>query len=115
MRAATSVALLAFVACTHSQVVVASGESIAALGQTFAATGHLMDSALDAHAVTPEQYREWAAFTKRFKLVYEPAAALWLAAEKAGDATAAQRAAAVLTELGAQLAQFSAVVAKGAP
>lgn len=97
-------------ACTHSQAWSASGEAIAALGQTFVATGHAMDAAYDAHTVTPEQYRRWAAFAHHFKALYDTTADRWLHA----DDSAAEHAAAVLAALSAELAEFTAMT-KGAP
>lgn len=109
MRRAPIAVVLLFAACAHQQAWVATGESLAALGDTFAATGKLMDSALDAKAVTVEQYRRWAAFARYFKPTYDVAADRWLHA----DETAGEHAAAVLAALSAELAGW-AVVAGGA-
>lgn len=108
MGAITAVVL--FAACTHTQAYVATGESLVTLGETFVATGHLMDSALDKGAVTPEQYRRWAAFAHYFKPTYDVAADRWLHS----DDTAAQHAAAVLAALSAELAGWVAI-AGGSP
>ena len=108
MRRALPLVLL-FVACTHAQVWVATGESIDALGKTFLVTGRALDAAYDAHQVDELQYAKWRAFVKYFKPTYDVAADRWLH----GDDTAAEHAAAVLAALSAELATFA--VPKGAP
>lgn len=110
MRRRAALALLLLVACTHQQAYVASGETLAQLGPAFKTTGLAMDAALDAHLVTPEQYRRWAAFAKYFKPTFDLACARWLSE----DATASQHATAVLTALGAELATWTAT-AQGGP
>lgn len=100
------------VGCTSSQAFVVTGESVIGLGETYAATGHMMDVALDAKKVTVEQYRVWASFSKRFQLVYVPAGDLWKAALLANDAPAAQQAAVVLGALAFDLAQFATLLSE---
>lgn len=98
--------------CTTAQAFVASGESLTALGETFAATGKAMDAALDAKLVTVEQYRDWATFAKRFKAVYPVACDTWKAAIAVNDATAAQHAGAIVASLSADLTSFGALAKK---
>lgn len=109
MRTATALLLITSLACTHAQGWVATGESLSVLGQSFAATGKLMDSALDAKAVTVEQYRRWAAFSHFFKPTYDVACDRWLHA----DDDASEHAAAVLAALAAELAGWTAIVTGG--
>lgn len=110
---ALAVSILLFSACTTTQALTVSGESIAAIGETFVATGHLMDAALDAKSVTPEQYRQWSTFAKRFKAVFPLAADAWKAAVAVNDGTAAQHAAAILSDLSSDLASFGALITRG--
>lgn len=98
-------ALSATIACTHTQVWVASGESLVVLGESFVATGHAMDAALDAKTVDEATYRRWAAFARYFKPAYETAADRWLHS----DDSASKHAAAVLASLSAELAEWAAV------
>jgi hypothetical protein len=104
-------AALAFAHCTHAQVWTATGTSIAMLGESHDACGHAMDAALDAHRVTPEQYRRWAAFSHYFRPAYDLARDRWLH----GDDTAAEHSAAVLAALEAELAVYVAMSKGAAP
>lgn len=108
-RAPVIVVLLLLLACSHTQIWVATGESLVALSDTFAATAQLMNAALDAKVVTPEQYQRWASFAAYFKTTYDLAADRWLHA----DATASEHAAVVLSTLSAELAEWNAVAVKG--
>jgi hypothetical protein len=104
-RTVPVVLLLALASCAHDKAWVASGTSIAMLGESFVATGRLMDSALDSKAVTAEQYRKWAAFAHYFKPAYDLAADRWLHA----DDSATEHAAVVLTALAGELAAWTAL------
>lgn len=111
-RNALCVAVLALscaMSCAHEQVWVASGESIAALGETYDTVGKQMDRALDEKRVDEATYRRWAAFCGYYRAVYDPARDRWLHSED----TAAQHAAAVLAALAAELTQWGAVAAGG--
>jgi hypothetical protein len=75
-------------ACNLSQWRV-SGEVLDAVGQQFLATGKMYDQLFEQGSLTPAEYRPWAVFAERFKLVYEPAVKAWLAAastQEKGDA-----------------------------
>ncbi len=69
-----------------------SGEALDAVGKQFLATGKMYDTLFDQGSISAVQYRPWAQFAERFKLVYEPAVKAWLAAQSqqqkgdAGDA-----------------------------
>lgn len=98
-------------ACTHEQVWVASGESIAALGTTYDTVGKEMDRALDAKRIDEATYRRWAAFCHYYRPLYDAARERWLQS----DDTAAEHAAAVLATLSAELTQWGIVAAGGKP
>jgi len=107
-KAGAVVLLLAFPlalgSCTHAQAWRASGETVIALGETFAATGQAMDAMLDRGLVSVQTYRTWAAFCAYWKPAYDEAFKQWAN----GDATAQQRVAGVLTLLSAELAVWTA-------
>lgn len=94
------------ISCAHSQVWVASGESIAALYDTYDATGRAMDAALDAKRISPDEYRRWAAFAHYFKPTLDLLADQWL------TDMSAEHAAGELARLEAQLALYSMMTAK---
>lgn len=108
-KVAGALLLTLAVSCTHEQVWVASGESIAALGETYDTVGKAMDRALDEKRVDEATYRRWAAFCRYYKAVYDPARDRWLQS----DDTAAEHAAAILAALAAELTQWG-LVANGA-
>lgn len=115
MRARSSLAAIAAVllltsSCTHTQVWVASGESIDAMGKAFLATATALDTLYTRHVISEAQYERWRAFTAYFQPVYDMAAERW----KHGDDTAAEHAAAVLAALSAELAVFTAM-SRGRP
>jgi hypothetical protein len=100
---------LAFVlllcACSGNHLIV-SGESFKALGATFIATADVMDAGLDAKTVTPEQYKEWSAFGRRFQASYGPAVDLWQLARLNGDPALEREATVILVRLAGELAAF---------
>lgn len=97
--------------CSHAQAYVATGESVDALGQAYLATSKAMEVALDAHQVTPAQYRKWSAFAEYFRPLYDFACDRFLHY----DESAQLHAAAVLAELSAELAEWSALIALPPP
>ena len=99
------------ISCTHSQAWVASGESIAALGETYDAVGKAMDRALDEKRIDEATYRRWAAFCRYYAPLYDAARERWLHS----DDTAAEHASAVLAALAAEVTQWGAVAAGGKP
>ncbi len=62
-----------------------SGEALDAVGQQFLSTGKLYDTLFEQGSLTAEEYRPWAAFAERFKVIYEPAVKSWLAAQTVKD------------------------------
>ena len=112
MRLAAVAALaLTFAACTRSQAWVASGESIAALGETYDTVGAQMNRALDEKRIDEATYRRWAAFCRYYAPLYDAARERWLHS----DDTAAEHASAVLAALAAEVTQWGAVAAGGKP
>ncbi len=66
-----------------------SGETLDAVGQQFLSTGKMYDQLFEQGSISAADYRPWAVFAERFKLVYEPAVKSWLAAQtqqEKGDA-----------------------------
>ncbi len=66
-----------------------SGETLDAVGQQFLATGKLYDQLFEQGSISAADYRPWAQFAEKFKVVYEPAVKSWLAAQsqqEKGDA-----------------------------
>ena len=79
---------LGLVACNLSQWRM-SGEALDAVGQQFLTTGKMYDQLFEQGSISAGDYRPWAVFAERFKLVYEPAVKAWLAAKSSqekGDA-----------------------------
>ena len=85
------VLVLGLAACNINQWRL-SGEALDAVGQQFLTTGKMYDQLFEQGSLTPAEYRPWAVFAERFKLVYEPAVKSWLAAasqQEKGDAASA--------------------------
>lgn len=57
------------------------------LGRQFVATGSLYDNALQANAITVEEYHKWAVFASKFQEAYKQAYTSWLVG---GEGTADQ-------------------------
>ena len=110
--------LLAFVclvgltvqACTHEKALVVSGETLVVLGEQFVATGAAMNKALDDKAITPEAYRTWATFAKKFKAAYPLARDLWKTAEETKDERLMAQVGAIVAQLGADLGAYAALI-----
>jgi hypothetical protein len=98
--------------CTSSAAFVATAEALKVTSDEFVATAALMDSALADKTVTPEQYRRWAVFAKRFQALYNLAVDLWEAAIKVDDKISADKAAQIIAQLAATLAEFYTSVSK---
>jgi hypothetical protein len=68
-----------------------SGEALDAVGKQYLATGKIYDTLFEQGSISAADYRPWAVFAEKFKLVYEPAVKAWLAAQtqqEKGDAGA---------------------------
>lgn len=110
MAALLGLAALTLPNCAGSDPYRATGEALNTAGQTFVTTAALFDQALDAHAVTPEQYRAWSAFGRKFQASYPLALQLWQASVRVGDAATAGGARALVAQLVSELAGFYAQV-----
>lgn len=94
------------IACTNLTPYVVTGESLVAVGNQFADVGEAMNKGLDAGKVTPEQYRTWAAFGKRFQVLYPATVNAWSAALEANDKALQGDLAGAVARLTAELAGF---------
>ncbi len=110
-----AVLIVVGIQCTAHDRFVATGDSLALLGQQFAATAAMMDQGLDRGAVSVEQYRAWRDFGEKFKPSYSLAVELWKIARRAQDAKLEAQAAEVLAQLSIDLARFYDAVAHPAP
>lgn len=98
--------LLAAPACTNLTPYVVTGDSLVTVGNQFADLGEMMNRGLDAGKVTPEQYRTWAEFGRRFKVVYPATVNAWNAALEAHDKALQGDLAGAVARLTAELAGF---------
>lgn len=97
-------------ACAGDKALVITGESLVALGVTFEATAAAMDTALDEHRITPEQYSKWRTFGLKFQQAYPLAAELWKVADDTKDEKLLTQAGAAVAQLGADLAEWAALM-----
>lgn len=93
-------------ACSTVAPFVATGESLAALDNQFADTGAAFNAGLDAGKVTPEQYRPWAEFAKRYKPLARMAVDAWKASIELKDKVMAGKFGEALAQLAVELAAF---------
>lgn len=101
------VAVLLFAqSCANTTALIVAGESIDAAGAQFVEVGAAMNKGLDAGKVTPEQYKAWAEFAKRFKAFYRPTVDAWKAAVRANDAALAGDLGAAVTTIVLELGGF---------
>lgn len=113
-RARSCPALLAVVvllaACATSTGFIVSGESLDAVGKAFVVTGQEYNKRLDAKTVTPEQYRHWAAFAKKFQTAYPAAVQMWKSSVAVNDAALTKQSDALVVSLVSELAKLATVV-----
>ena len=72
-----------------------TGEVLDATGQQFLSTGKIYDQLFEQGSMSAAEYRPWAVFAEKFKVVYPPAVDAWVAARTAqekGDAADAIKA-----------------------
>jgi hypothetical protein len=98
--------LLLLAGCTSIAPFVVSGKSLSALGNQFADTGAAMNKALDAGKVTPEQYRVWSSFAKRFQAIYPLAVDGWKTSVELNDKVLASQFSEAVAQLAGELASF---------
>jgi hypothetical protein len=102
--------LLLLAACASSTGFIVSGESLDAAGKSFVAVGQAYNKALDAKTVTPEQYRQWANFAKKFQSAYPPAVQLWKSSVAVNDAALQKNSATLIATLVGELVSLGQVV-----
>jgi hypothetical protein len=98
--------------CKTVAPFVATGETLAALDNQFADTGAAFNAGLDAGKLTPEQYRPWAEFGKRYKPLARMAVDAWKASIELNDKVLAGQFGAALGQLASELAVFYAQAKK---
>jgi len=98
------------VACTSTTPFIVSGESLDATGKAFVAVGQAYNKGLDAQTVTVAQYRDWAAFAKKFQQAYGPAVQLWKSSIAVNDAALTKQTDAIIVSLVSELAKLGMVV-----
>lgn len=106
MKAFFTIVVLLFSACTNVTPFIVTGKSLAALDNQFADTGAAMNAGLDAGKVTPEQYRKWAAFAKKYKPIENLAYEAWTLSTELNDLALAGKFGEALGLLGAELINF---------
>ena len=96
--------------CATSTGFIISGESLDATGKAFVTVGQTYNRELDAKRVTPEQYRDWAVFAKKFQQAYPSAVQLWKSSVAVNDAALKKQSEALILGLVNELAKLGAVV-----
>ena len=93
-------------ACSFGNVIM-SGEIIDATGKEFVRTGKLFNQLHSLGKVSDKDYRVWASFARRFKIIYKPVVNSWLAAATVKDK---QEAADALRVIRAELIAFALAI-----
>lgn len=107
-------ALLLAGSCSSVTPFVVTGKSLTALDHQFADTAAAMNQALDAKQVTPEQYRTWADFARRFRAYNPLAVSAWKTAKDLGDDLFAGDFGAAISRLAIELGGFIAQLQEAA-
>ena len=97
-------------ACASSTGFIISGESLDATGKAFVTVGQAYNKGLDAKTVTPEQYRAWATFARKFQQAYPPAVQLWKSSVAVNDAALQKDSATLIASLVNELIRLGTVV-----
>ena len=84
------VALLS--SCAGNKGMLVSGKTIIEVGNQFVETGKLYDNLFTTGKITAGEYKQWAIFANRFKMVYPAVADSWKAATNSDDAVGAANA-----------------------
>ena len=95
-----------FHGCSFGNVIM-SGEVLDATGKEFVRTGELFNQLHSLGKVSDEDYRVWASFARRFKIIYKPVVNSWLAAATVKDK---QEAADALRVIRAELIAFALAI-----
>ena len=102
--------LISLIGCTANQYLV-TGEMLDVVGKQFITTGKLYDALFDQGHIDSAQYRPWARFAEKFKLVYKASVDGWVTAQTVQDSKgAAEAVIAIKNEL---LQFYLAAQAKG--
>jgi hypothetical protein len=91
---------------TAKTALAATGQTLHVAADTFVETASLMDRALDSGAITPEQYRTWSAFGRRYQVAYPLAVQAWEIARTTEGNAEVQSATATIAALVSQLADY---------
>ena len=91
---------------TARTTLIATGQTLHVAADTFVETAALMDAALDQGAITPEQYRQWSAFGRRYQVAYPLAVQAWEIARTTEGNAEVQSATATIAALVSQLADY---------
>ena len=83
---ATTLTLTLMTGCAHQQPLIVTGSALVGLADQFVATAEVMDNALENKAITPDTYKQWVVFGKKFQRAYPLVVALWQAASTSDDA-----------------------------
>jgi hypothetical protein len=97
-------------ACASQSGFVVTAESLNSLGNQFVAVGEAYNKALDAKKITPEEYRAWADFAKKFKTSYPIAVEGWKSGVKVNDAALQKSSVALISSLVGELGKFALTV-----
>ena len=92
--------------CTASQAFIVTGESITATGRQYVATETAMRKGVDEGKVTTAQFRVWGAFSDKFELGWDSAAAAWLRARATKQQVERGRIEAAIAGIVAELTGF---------
>lgn len=100
------IALAIMVGSCAQDKLILSGATTVQVGELFVSTAHDMDVALDKGSITPDQYKAWATFGKKFQLVYPQVVSLWKIARMTGDPLLERQMMDKIVELGMELGKF---------
>lgn len=99
--------VLALAACAQSQgTLLATGQTLDALGQQFVTLGGQLKAAKAAGQVSDQDYAKWVGFVPQFKIGFAQAEQAWQTAYKAGQKDAPQSTIDLITGLKDQLVTF---------
>jgi predicted small secreted protein len=96
--------------CATVTGFVVTGESLDSVGKAFVTVGQTYNRELDAKRVTPEQYRDWAVFARKFQQAYPSSVQLWKSAVAVNDAALTKKTNEIITSLVTELSRLGSVV-----
>src|SRR5687768_817677 len=108
------VLMTALVSCaapfTREKQLLITGETLEGAGAQFVQVGKMFNTAYNAGQVTPEQYRQWAAFATYFQRAYPQAVDTWKAVAKTGDVASQTKLETIIRDLLAGLSTFTQMI-----